>query len=78
MIKGHNMKNKISTLLSSKKQLITILTILTILILVFIAFRYYNTIFLSDKLNKEEMKYLKDKKSIVFTGQLNYAPFEFK
>ena len=78
MIKGHNMKNKISTLLSSKKQLITILTILIVLILVFIAFRYYNTIFLSDKLNKEEMKYLKDKKSIVFTGQLNYAPFEFK
>ncbi|HQQ19997.1 MAG TPA: hypothetical protein PK520_07900, partial [Exilispira sp.] len=72
------MKSKISMFLFSYKQLITILTVLIVIILVFIAIRYYTTIFFSDKLNKDEIEYLKNKKNIVFTGQLNYAPFEFK
>ena len=29
------------------------------------------------KLSQEEKRYLKNKKTVIFTGQINYAPFEF-
>jgi len=60
-----------------KKVLFIFLVILTLIIFVLILSINFKKNYYKTRLTKDEIRYLKEKKNITFTGQINYAPFEY-